>query len=215
MSTRLETLTLEGPAGAIEGVLHHREGERPETAAVVCHPHPLYGGTLHNKVVHRVAATLHQLGAAVLRFNFRGAGRSAGRHDEGRGELEDARAALGWLRARYPEARPWLAGFSFGAWIAARLAAEEPVERLVLVSPPVQRSDFAAMRESAVAKLVVQGTRDDVCPLAALQEVFPSWREPKRLALVEGASHFYDRQLGALAEALRHGLADLAVPAPR
>ena len=214
MATRLESLTFEGPAGAIEAVLHQRAAERPAVTAVVCHPHPLYGGTLHNKVVHRVASTLHELGAAVLRFNFRGAGRSQGRHDEGRGELEDARAALAFLRARWPEARSWLAGFSFGSWIAARLAAQEPVERLILVSPPVQRSDFGAMRESPVPKLVLQGTQDDVCPPAALEAAFPAWREPKRLVLVPGATHFYDRQLGALSDALRRGLAQMETPAP-
>lgn len=210
MSKRLETLTLPGPAGGLEAVLQLREGETPEVTAVVCHPHPLYGGTLHNKVVHRVAATLHELSAAVLRFNFRGAGRSEGQHDEGRGELEDARAALHWLEGRYPGARRWLAGFSFGAWIAARLAAAEPVEQLILVSPPLGRSDFESMRESPVPKLVLQGTRDEVCPPQELEKEFPHWREPKRLILVEGASHFYDRQLGPLGEALRRGLTEMA-----
>ena len=212
MSTRLESLTLPGPAGGLEAILQHREGVTPEVTAVVCHPHPLHGGTLHNKVVHRVAATLHELGAAVLRFNFRGAGRSEGQHDEGRGELEDARAALRWLEERYPRARRWVAGFSFGSWIAARLAASEPVERLILVSPPLQRSDFESMRESPVPKLVLQGTQDDVCPPYELEKEFPFWREPKRLILVEGASHFYDRQLGALGEALRRGLTEMAGP---
>jgi alpha/beta superfamily hydrolase len=215
VSTRLESLVLPGPAGALEAVLHRREGVTPEITALVCHPHPLHGGTLHNKVVHRVAAVLHELGADVLRFNFRGAGASEGEHDEGRGELEDARAALRWLEARSPGARRWLAGFSFGAWIAARLAVAEPVERLILISPPVQRSDFDLLRESATPKLVVQGTADEVCPLAALEKVYPSWHEPKRLILVPDASHFYDRQLDGLADALRQGLSELARPAPR
>jgi alpha/beta superfamily hydrolase len=212
VGTRLETLSIAGPVGALEAVLQHREGQIPEAAALVCHPHPLYGGTLHNKVVHRVASTLHELGAAVLRFNFRGAGKSEGAHDEGRGELEDARAALRWLEERYPGAQRWLAGFSFGSWIAARLAAAEPVERLILVSPPLQRSDFGAMRQSGVPKLVLQGTKDDVVPPEDLQREFPLWHEPKRLILVEGASHFYDRQLAALADGIRRGLAELATP---
>ena len=212
MSTRLESLRLPGPAGALEAVLHRRAGDHPEVTALVCHPHPLYGGTLHNKVVHKVASTLHELGAAVLRFNFRGAGRSEGTHDEGRGELEDARAALRWLEGRFPAARRWVAGFSFGSWIAARLAAGEPVERLILVSPPVGRSDFGALRESGVPKLVLQGTRDEVCRPEELQREFPTWREPKRLVLVPQATHFYDRQLGALAEALRRGLLEMASP---
>jgi uncharacterized protein len=212
VATRLETLSIPGPAGALEAVLQHREGRIPEAAALVCHPHPLYGGTLHNKVVHRVASTLHELGAAVLRFNFRGAGKSEGAHDDGRGELEDARAALRWLEERYPGAQRWLAGFSFGSWIAARLGAIEPIERLILVSPPIRRSDFDAMRQSGVPKLVLQGTNDDVCPPEDLQREFPHWSEPKRLILVEGASHFYDRQLGALGEAIRRGLTEMAGP---
>lgn len=212
MATRLESLSVPGPAGALEAVLQHRDPEIPQVTALVCPPHPLYGGTLHNKVVHKVAATLHEMGAAVLRFNFRGAGKSEGAHDEGRGELEDARAALRWLETRYPGARRWLAGFSFGSWIAARLAAAEPVERLILVSPPLNRSDFETMRVSEVPKLVLQGTQDDVCPPAELEREFPHWREPKRLILVEGANHFYDRQLGALGEGLRRGLSEMASP---
>ena len=207
MSTRLKSLTLAGPAGELEAILHEREGLTPDIAALICHPHPLHGGTLHNKVVHRIDAVLHEEGAAVLRFNFRGAGASEGEHDEGRGELEDARAALGWLSGHYPKARRWVAGFSFGSWIAARLAASDPtIAQLILVSPPVARSGFETMRECAVPKLVIQGEADDVCPPADLQREFPTWREPKRLVLVPEASHFYDRQLGALGEALRQSL---------
>ena len=109
-SSRLVTLTLDGPGGPLEALLTEREGERSPVGVVVCHPHPLYGGTMHNKVVHRVASTLHGLGAAVLRFNFRGVGKSAGTHDRGTGELDDARAALDALHERLPEARLWVAG---------------------------------------------------------------------------------------------------------
>jgi alpha/beta superfamily hydrolase len=170
---------------------------------LVCHPHPLYGGTLHNKVVHKTASVLHQLGCVPLRFNFRGVGKSAGRHDAGRGEVEDARSALRWLEARYPGARRWLAGFSFGSWIAARLAAAEPViERVVLIAPPVERSDFGVLRSAAVPKLVIQGTGDTICNPAALDAEFARWAEPKRLVHVEGAGHFFDRHLSTLAGVL-------------
>lgn len=201
-ASRLQSVTIDGPAGALEGLLQEHEGGTPRLIAVVCHPHPLYGGTLHNKVVHRVASTLHGLGAVVLRFNFRGVGASAGTHDEGRGELDDARAALAWLRERHPGAQAWVAGFSFGAWVAARLAASDPtVERLILVAPPVDRG-FEALRAAPVPKHVVQGTRDDLCPPAALEQEFPTWADPKTLRRVEGATHFFDRQLGELGEAL-------------
>ena len=147
----------------------------------------------------------------MLRFNC-GAGKSEGVHDEGRGELEDARATLRWMRERFPGARWSLAGFSFGSWIAARLVAEEPVERVILVSPPVQRSGFSVMRESPVWKLVIQGTYDVVCPPEALEPEFALWREPKRLILVPEASHFYDKRLAALADALRQGLLEATGP---
>lgn len=209
--TRLQPIVLEGPAGPLEALLQEREGEEPAVTALVCHPHPLYGGTLHNKVVHRVAATLHAGGAAVLRFNFRGAGRSAGHFDGGDGEVEDARAALAFLRARHPGARRWVAGFSFGSWIAARFAlTEREVERLILIAPPVVRSNFDMLRSRSIPKLVIQGTADEVCPIAALEAAYSNWAEPKELIRVVGASHFFDRQLGALAEALVQGLPELA-----
>ncbi len=201
---RLVPLTLAGPVGALEAVLTERADGAHAITAVVCHPHPLYGGTLHNKVVHRTAATLFELGAAVLRFNFRGAGKSEGRHDAGAGELEDARAAWRFMRERHPNARRWLAGFSFGSWIAGRLATEEPdVERVLLIAPPFKRSNFDFMRRARVPKLVIQGTRDDICPPAMLEAQFATWGEPKRLVMVEGAGHFFDRKLDALADAVR------------
>ncbi len=216
MTTRIKTVTLAGPTGTLEGVLHEREGHNHPFVAVVCHPHPLYGGTMHNKVTHRVASVLHELDAAVLRFNFRGAGRSEGRFDRGQGELEDARAAFAWLAGRHPRARRWMAGFSFGSWVAARLAASDPgIERLIAVAPPVQRSSFGVLRRAKVPKLVLQGTRDDVCPLEALEEEFPRWAEPKRLILIPDATHFFDRRLGALAEALGEALSGLTRNAAR
>jgi len=205
--SRLVALELAGPAGPLEALLQECADGPPRFAALVCHPHPLHGGTLHNKVVHRVASTLHDLGGTTLRFNFRGVGRSAGAFDHGRGELEDARAALAWLRERLPGAPPVVAGFSFGAWVAARLAAGEPaVRRLVLLAPPVADADFDVLRGAPVPKLVIQGTGDEICPLEALEPRFATWAEPRRLVKIEGANHFFDRRLGELAQALREGL---------
>jgi alpha/beta superfamily hydrolase len=206
--SRLVRVAFAGPAGSIEGQLQEAREGAPAFTAVVCHPHPLYGGTMHNKVVHRVASALHQLGASVLRFNFRGVGKSEGTHDQGVGELEDARAALEWMRARHPRARRWLAGFSFGSWVAARLAAGAVgVDQLILIAPPVTRSGFQVLKSSAVPKLVVQGTADDVCPIEALETQFPSWSEPRRLIRIEGAGHFFDRQLAPLGEAITTAMA--------
>ena len=213
-ASRLVQLSIPGPVGPLEAVLQERRDGAHAVTAVVCHPHPLYGGTLHNKVVHRAASTLHELGAAVLRFNFRGVGGSAGHYDQGAGELEDARAALAFMRTRHPEARRWLAGFSFGSWIAARLASEEPdIERLLVIAPPFRRSNFEFLHRSRVPKLVIQGRRDDVCPAAVLEAQFPKWAEPKRLVWVEDAGHFFDRRLDALAEAIRTLFAEPLAPA--
>jgi alpha/beta superfamily hydrolase len=206
--SRLVPLTIAGPAGRLEALLQEHEARDHAIAALVCHPHPLYGGTMHNKVAHRAASVLHELGAAALRFNFRGAGASEGSHDRGEGELEDARAALRFLAGRYPEARRWVAGFSFGAWIAARLAAAETgIERVILIAPPVQTSSFDVLRTLAVPKLVFQGLDDTVCAPGALHAQFPGWAEPKKLVEIPGATHFFDRQLGALADAMREALA--------
>jgi alpha/beta superfamily hydrolase len=211
--TRIVPVTIAGPAGELEGLVNEHVGRIARVAALVCHPHPLYGGTLHNKVVHRAATAVHRLGAAAVRFNFRGVGKSAGTFDQGAGELDDARAVLAWAAARYPHARLWMCGFSFGSWVAAQLAASNTaVERVVLIAPPVRTHNFEALRSAHVPKLVVQGTADEVCPPAALEREYPSWSEPKQLVLVDGASHFFDRRLTQLGEALAHALAPVAPP---
>jgi len=205
--SRLVPLTIAGPAGRLEALLQEHEARDHAITALVCHPHPLYGGTMHNKVTHRAASLLHELGAAALRFNFRGAGASEGRHDQGVGEVEDARAALRFLAERYPTARRWVAGFSFGAGVVARLAASEPgIERLILIAPPVLNTSFDALRTLAIPKLVFQGMDDTVCPPPALFADYAGWAEPKELVKIPGATHFFDRQLGALADAMREAL---------
>ena len=204
---RLVPLTLDGPAGALEALMQERDAHDHAWLAVICHPHPLYGGTLHNKVVHRVASALFQLGCAVLRFNFRGTGKSEGTHDRGAGEVEDARAALAFQRARYPNARAILGGFSFGSGVAARLAGSESgIDHLLLVAPPVTTADFSVLGTLATPKLVIQGTADTVCPIERLMEQYPRWAEPKRLIEVPAATHFFDKQLAELAQAVEQGL---------
>src|SRR4029453_5660034 len=206
-ASRLQALEIAGPAGRLEALLQEREGADHRLAALVCHPHPLYGGTLHNKVVHRIATVLHGLGAAVLRFNFRGVGKSEGEHDRGIGELEDARVALAFLRERHPRAHRWAAGFSFGSWVSARLAAEESdLEPLILVAPPAGTQDFSVLRSAPVPKLAIYGGADTVAPPQALQDQFPTWAPPKTLVEGTGAPPFFDRQLGALAKVLEEAL---------
>ena len=207
---RLVPLELAGPAGRIEALLQESAARDHAFVAVVCHPHPLYGGTLHNKVAHRVASTLFGLGGAVLRFNFRGVGRSEGAYDRGEGELDDARVALAYLAQRHPSAQRWSAGFSFGSWVASRLAAGEPaIERLIMIAPGVHTQSFEEMKTCTVPKLVVQGTADDVCRPENLARVFPTWADPKKLVEVPGATHFFDKKLAELSEAIVEGLRGL------
>src|SRR5580692_2619274 len=121
MARRIESVLIDGPAGKLEALLEEPDAAAPREACLVCHPHPLFGGTMHNKVVYRIARGMRRAGAVVLRFNFRGVGRSEGVHDQGVGEVEDARAALGVLRQRYPDL-PWsMAGFSFGSRVIMKL----------------------------------------------------------------------------------------------
>jgi len=207
MRRRLRPLALAGPAGALEALLEEFPDRAPAFAALICHPHPLYGGTLHNKVVHMMSTTLADIGGVTLRFNFRGVGKSEGEFDEGEGERQDARAALGHLRERCPGVPLWMSGFSFGSWIASLAAADETdVARLILVAPPVARSDFSVLAHWEKPKLVVQGEADPVCEPDRLRPAFEGWAEPKRLVLIPGANHFFDRHLGDLSRALRENL---------
>src|SRR5437016_10349619 len=142
---------LKGPAGRLEAILWTPSAAtRPPLAAVVCHPHPLFGGTMHNKVVYQVAKSLDVLGIPVLRFNFRGAGLSEGKHDRGRGEQDDVRTALEFLADEFPETPLLVAGFSFGCWVGLRAGCEDArVEKLIGIGAPVNNSDFSYLLRCA------------------------------------------------------------------
>lgn len=214
---RAERLTLEGPAGGLQALIETPLPEAGEllTApafAVVCHPHPLYGGTLDNKVVYTVARAIEQLGVPAIRFNFRGVGASAGTYDEGRGESDDALAVIAFGRQRWPRAPLWLAGFSFGGAVAAGIAAEAQAERVVLVAPGItrlERADFAAARSAVPACpwLIVQGDADDVVPAPAVLEWARTRTPPPpvpapKLAMLPGAGHFFHGRLNELRDAV-------------
>jgi uncharacterized protein len=188
----------EGPAGRLEAILK----EPPVSVtrcAIVCHPHPLYGGTMHNKVVYRIAKAFEQAEFAVLRFNFRGTGGSQGEHDLGRGEQDDLRAAINFMSVRYAGPEIWAAGFSFGAAVALRVGCNhDAVRALVAAGLPVSTTDFASVVGCDRPKLFVQGSRDQFGSAADLQRVFEKLVEPKRLRIIEGADHFFDGQLQEL-----------------
>lgn len=192
----------EGPAGKIEAIL--KEPAEPVTrAAIVCHPHPLFGGTMHNKVVYRIARAFADAGFAVLRFNFRGTGRSEGTHDSGRGEQDDLRAAMAFIESKYPNAELWLAGFSFGSAVMLRAAAcDDRVRAIIAVGVPVSRQDFADVAHCNKPKLVVQGSNDQFGPVDQLKRFFATLDEPKQLKIIGDADHFFEGRLQELAEAV-------------
>jgi alpha/beta superfamily hydrolase len=189
---RIETHLLNGPSGKLEALLEAPEEGEPRAAALVCHPHPLFGGTLHNKVVYRTARALRNSGHVVLRFNFRGVGNSQGEHAHGVGEIEDARAALDWLRARYPDLPYLLAGFSFGSRVILSLGCGLPdVAQLIALGFPAKREsvDFAA--NCIVPKVFIQSTHDEFGPPAEMDAFYAQVAEPKRLIWVEADDHFF------------------------
>jgi alpha/beta superfamily hydrolase len=200
---RIQSLLLDGPAGKLEAMLEEPETGAPRQAWLVCHPHPLYGGTMHNKVVHRVARGARRAGAVVLRFNFRGVGLSQGTYDEGNGEVEDARAALEWLRAQYPDLPFSLAGFSFGSRIVLRLGCGlAGVQRLVALGFPTTAGEFPELDQCAPPKVFIQSTRDEFGPKDDLRALFHRLPAPKRLVFIDAHDHFFDGGLDRLEQAI-------------
>ncbi|MCU1272751.1 MAG: hypothetical protein JWO48_182, partial [Bryobacterales bacterium] len=179
MARRIESLLLDAPAGKLEALLEEPEDRAPDEACVLCHPHPLFGGTMHNKVVYRIARALRRRGSVVLRFNFRGVGRSQGEHGEGIGEIDDARAALDWLRARYPSIPYALAGFSFGARVILKLGCTlSDAARLIAVGFPMQSAESDFLKTCAVPKFLVTSTQDEYAPRAHTEGLYAGIAEP-------------------------------------
>jgi alpha/beta superfamily hydrolase len=192
----------DGPAGRIEAILKVPNGPVHSTA-IVCHPHPLYGGTMHNKVVFRIARTFEDAGFAVLRFNFRGVALSEGTHDDGRGEQDDLRAAMSFMDLRFPGARLWLAGFSFGSAVAMRVGCKDPRPvALVAAGFPVSKYELREMTPCPTPKLFIQGSLDQFGPVPQLERLFSTLAGPKQLVVVDGADHFFQGHLAELREAV-------------
>lgn len=198
-----EELLIPGPAGDIEALTSCPDcyaGNRP--MAIVCHPHPLYGGSMKNKVVHILSQTFNDMGLLSVTFNFRGVGKSAGQFDHGRGEQADLAAVAAFFRARHPQAPLWLAGFSFGAYVAARSLAEIGAERLLLVAPPVTMFDFGEVPPIEVPWMVVQGGQDEiVAPQAVSAWVTSQARHPDYRWMAD-ADHFFHGRLNRLRDAV-------------
>jgi alpha/beta superfamily hydrolase len=202
-----QSLILQGPAGDLEARLDFppagsgKDPAAPASCAVVCHPHPLFGGTLTNKVVHTLARTFNDVGMPSLRFNFRGVGASAGTHDGGPGEVQDAQAVVRYCRQRWPQARLWLAGFSFGAAVAIRASLEAEPVGLVAVAPAVDRMDLGAVSPRC-PWLVLLGDADDVVAPQRMLEWAQGLRPQPTIQVLAGAGHYFHGRLPELHDAV-------------
>ena len=197
-------LNIPTPTGHLEGILKPEEaGVVPHYAALVCHLHPLGGGTMHNKVVFKVAQTLQIFGMPALRFNFRGVGHSTGTYDEGRGEMDDVRYALEFLSHRYPGLPILLSGFSFGAYVGLRVAAiDDRVQAMIGLGTPARMFYDEYLNESQKPKLFIHGTNDKLAPYDLLLQWLERVAAPKILVTVEGADHFFQGRLDEVQAAI-------------
>jgi alpha/beta superfamily hydrolase len=215
---------IDGPAGRLEALLDEppeRSGVGADglaargqdaglrAAVVFAHPHPQYGGTMHTKVVYQSAKALARIGCAVLRFNFRGVGTSAGSFDNGVGERDDFRAAVDWMSARYPGTPLWVGGMSFGSWIALDAGADDPrISVLMGIAIPVSQYSFSKVAASPAAKFFIHGERDELFPLKEVRELYARCAEPKELVVIDGADHLFDGLVTEVAEAIEDLLGD-------
>lgn len=210
-------VTITGAAGQLEAVLEEGLEDAPFSArayvAVICHPHPLYGGTMENKVVSTLVRIYRELGITSLRFNFRGVGASEGEHDEARGEVDDLCAVSEWLLAQYPESELLLAGFSFGSAIVAAASERIPVAQMILVAPPVARYSFAPQGAFGCPVTLVLGGQDELVEAEAVLAWLESLNCSVDTIVIPEASHFFHGQLNSLREKLSVQLsASLAAP---
>jgi uncharacterized protein len=200
-----------GPSGLLEALLERPvpAGAPLRAAVVFAHPHPLHGGTMHTKAVYRATKALAGLGCAVLRFNFRGVGRSEGTFDNAVGELDDFRAGLDFMASQYPGVDLWAAGFSFGAYVALTAGdRDDRVSTLIGIAPALHMYDFSGLAASRKAKNFVQGEQDEICPLAHLKAFFAGLPEPKQLVVVPGANHLFHGHVEEVGRAITRMVAN-------
>ncbi len=206
-----------GPEGRLEG-RYHPQKQPDAPIAIILHPHPQFGGTMNNRVVHRLHYAFHELGFTVLRFNFRGVGRSQGEYDQGIGELSDAASALDYLQALNPNSKHcWVAGFSFGAWIGMQLLMRRPeITGFVSVSPPANMYDFSFLAPCPSSGLIINGTADRVAPPKDTANLVGKLREQRGITVthqqIEGAGHFFENEAEHMVPLIGH-VQIAAVPA--
>jgi alpha/beta superfamily hydrolase len=207
---RLITVDVPGPSGLLEGLLNANATGEPRAIAVVAHPLPTAGGTMHTKAVFHAARALARIGCLVLRFNFRGVGRSAGTFDSGQGECDDVRAALDFMTARYPDVtRVWAGGMSFGSWVAMVVGAQDArVSTLIGIAPPVNKYDFSPVASAAKPTFLIHGEFDEIVPLKEVRKFYGQLSEPKELVVIDGANHLFDGKAAEVGDAIEDLLQD-------
>ncbi|MBD3610374.1 MAG: alpha/beta hydrolase [Gammaproteobacteria bacterium] len=198
-----EALLLDGDAGKIEAVISYPPGFADgEPISIICHPHPLYSGSMTNKVVYMIADSFEKLGVATLKFNFRGVGKSQGQFDQGQGESDDLKRLANWFRHKHPNSPLWLSGFSFGAYVAARSGDAIAPDRLLLVAPPVSMFDFSSIGPFEVPYMVIQGEQDEVISSEAVGHWVDTQPQSPVYHLMPEADHFFHGRLVELREAI-------------
>jgi uncharacterized protein len=207
---RIETVEFQGPAGQLEGIVNADPGAEARAIAVLAHPLPTAGGTLHTKGVFHAAKAFARIGCPCLRFNFRGVGRSAGAFTGGSGEQEDWVAALEYMTSRYPGTKHvWSAGMSFGAWVAMTAGARDArITALIGIAPPVTRYDFSPVLSAAKPTFLIHGEFDELIPLKEVRKLYGQLPEPKELVVIDGADHLFDGKVSEVGDAIEDLLQD-------
>jgi alpha/beta superfamily hydrolase len=197
-----------GPDGRLEG-RYHPQKHKDAPIAIILHPHPLYGGTMNNKVVYNLHYAFHKIGFTCLRFNFRGVGRSQGEYDQGIGELSDAAAALDYLQALNANAKHcWVAGFSFGAWIGMQLLMRRPeINGFISVAPPANMYDFSFLAPCPSSGLIINGDADRIVPIEEVEKLAAKLKAQRGITithtLVPGANHFFEKGMAEMIDIVK------------
>jgi len=200
------TFMIPGPAGQLEAMVEAPESPRGNVVAIICHPHPLFEGTMTNKVVTTLVRACQALGVVALRFNFRGVGASSGAYDQAIGEQDDLKAVIAWVQKTYPGCRLWLGGFSFGSYVATRVASQMKIDQLITVAPPVNHFDFQSIPTLNCPWVVVQGEADEIVPAEEVFTFLSTRPEAPTLIRMPGVSHFFHGKLIELRDAIIHAI---------
>jgi uncharacterized protein len=207
---RVINVDFSGPAGLLEGLINAKTGVEPRAIAVLAHPLPTAGGTMHTKAVFHAAKALARTDVPVLRFNFRGVGRSAGSFTDGPGEREDFRAALAFMMARYPDVkRIWCGGMSFGSWVAMTVGAEDPsATALIGIACPVNKYDYSPVVAAGNPTFLIHGEHDELVPIKEVRKFYALLSEPKEIVVIDAADHLFDGKVSEVGDAIEDLLQD-------